>query len=181
MQCPYCSAEMKGEIYEDARIDICTGCNGVWLDSHELSTISQRREKKIDPSVMDKYEPTPGLKDLPNIHKARGRKLACPQCGAPLRLANYGYSSGIVIDICPNEHGVFLDDQEIDAIQAWVEKNDDQLDDLDLYYKALAQQSAGKTYATIGGSGPSMGATLWGLPSALGKLIEFAWKKRKKG
>jgi Zn-finger nucleic acid-binding protein len=35
-----------------------------------------------------------------------------------MRPTNYNYSSGIIIDSCPNGHGVWLDNLELEKVQA---------------------------------------------------------------
>ena len=179
MICPNCKGTMKTERYEGVPINICDGCNSVWVGQKGLTLITQRREKEIDAQVLEGIDKRPGVKFLPQFERDSERKLACPVCDKDMELANYGYSSGILIDRCPEGCGVFLDDQELEAIQAWVEVNDDKLDELDLYYKALASQSAGKAMTSVGGDNRPLGSFIYGLPGALAGLIRWIAKRPK--
>jgi len=40
MRCPKCGMELKEIVFKNARIDKCSGCNGVWLDTGELEMLA---------------------------------------------------------------------------------------------------------------------------------------------
>ena len=40
MTCPRCDGELKESVYHSVRIDVCTGCRGVWLDRGELHMLA---------------------------------------------------------------------------------------------------------------------------------------------
>ena len=42
MKCPRCDGALHETNYENIKIDICDGCNGVWLDAGELSQVAHR-------------------------------------------------------------------------------------------------------------------------------------------
>jgi Zn-finger nucleic acid-binding protein len=39
LECPECGKEMRRHSERDVTVDVCRGCNAVWLDHHELSSI----------------------------------------------------------------------------------------------------------------------------------------------
>lgn len=40
MRCPKYGRKLEETIYQQARIDRCTGCGGVWLDPGELEALA---------------------------------------------------------------------------------------------------------------------------------------------
>jgi hypothetical protein len=49
MRCPKCGMELIEIDYKNIRIDKCSECDGIWLDSGELDSVS-----KIEKSGLDK-------------------------------------------------------------------------------------------------------------------------------
>jgi Zn-finger nucleic acid-binding protein len=45
MRCPKCARKLEETIYNEVRIDRCTGCGGVWLDPGELETLAPEEHK----------------------------------------------------------------------------------------------------------------------------------------
>lgn len=45
MKCPKCDGTLHETSYENIKIDVCDGCNGVWLDSGELAQIAHKDEQ----------------------------------------------------------------------------------------------------------------------------------------
>ena len=123
MLCPSCGSGLKHEFYEEVPLERCGSCGGVWLDHKELQLISQRKIENISPEVLDNYKHVPGINDVAGIERQKERKLKCPVCSGVMDLINYAYNSGIIIDRCPNDCGVYLDDKELEAAQAWAEMN----------------------------------------------------------
>lgn len=177
-QCPNCKAIMKGEDYEGVLIHLCQGCKGIWLEENNLSIITERHDQSIDSSVLDVVKESKGIPEIPKTKRDESRKLYCTTCNKPLDLVNYGYSSGIFVDRCDNGCGVFLDDEELEKVQAWVEKYEHKLDQMDLYYKALAGQAEGSVNARVGGFNQNVPAFIFGLPGAIARLIKWATEKR---
>ncbi|MGK0366927.1 MAG: Zn-finger nucleic acid-binding protein [Thermoproteota archaeon] len=125
MQCPSCQVNLKNIEYESCSIDICETCNGTWLDKDELTEIVQLKDESFKPEFIAET-----LKDA----KAgvpiseRDKLVHCPKCTKNMTPVNYSYSSGIIIDYCPDNHGVWLDGNELERIQAhqeyWYKKAD---------------------------------------------------------
>jgi uncharacterized protein len=46
MKCPKCGSDLQEESHGPIKIDRCTNCSGVWLDSGELEIISQADESR---------------------------------------------------------------------------------------------------------------------------------------
>jgi len=50
MRCPKCGMELIEIDYKGIKIDECSECEGIWLDTGELSTVS-----KLEKSGLDKF------------------------------------------------------------------------------------------------------------------------------
>jgi len=48
MKCPKCGMELIEIDYKSIKIDKCSGCEGVWLDTGELETVSQLEKTGLD-------------------------------------------------------------------------------------------------------------------------------------
>ena len=46
MKCPKCGHDLIEKCYEDVLIDMCTGCQGVWLDEGEMELLLEGRNAK---------------------------------------------------------------------------------------------------------------------------------------
>ncbi len=111
---------LKAVAYEGVTIDSCNSCLGIWLDYSELTHIVKTKEQ----SWSNEYiESITNEIDKPGIHNSENdRNLSCPKCNEVMPPVNYQYSSGIIINTCPSNHGVWLDSGELDKIQIFMEK-----------------------------------------------------------
>ncbi|MBX9768144.1 MAG: zf-TFIIB domain-containing protein [Bdellovibrionales bacterium] len=118
MNCPQCKTPLRVDHYEQIEIDRCDTCNGLWLDDREMMSIIRKRDAKFSPSVLTDVlsQSQAGLKPQPG-QAAR----VCPKCAEPLKHVNHSYSSGIILDSCAKGHGVWLDQDELEKVQAFEE------------------------------------------------------------
>ena len=138
MKCPNCSRELQQEEYEGVTIDLCAGCGGVWLDEGELEQIVERREKRFAQEEIDEVQ---GAREPVTIKKEEmGEGYACPKCGATCQRSNYAYTSGIVIDKCPNRDGIWLDGSELEKIQIIVEEWEKKRDEIKAKFDATLNE-----------------------------------------
>lgn len=106
VRCPVCSLPTARERRQGVEIDVCAA-HGLWLDQKELLLITEAERhahgtfewadlfrKPVEPPV------------------DRARQLSCPVCREDLHQELY---AGVTLDWCP-EHGIFLDNGELDAI-----------------------------------------------------------------
>lgn len=124
MNCPRCKSGLASKQYENMNIDACTQCGGIWLDKGELQPILTARDIDFSRELVEKT-----LKEAhSSIPKADvGALLACPACADPMHALNYNYSSGVIINTCPNGHGVWFDKDELAEVQIFMEHwNDDE-------------------------------------------------------
>ena len=118
MKCPECLIDLRTDHYEDVEIDRCDRCKGLWLDDRELMTIIRKKGNQLSTSVITQVLSN-SFKGVPP--EASQTKRTCPRCSESLKHVNHSYSSGIILDTCPRGHGVWLDHEEIDKVQAFEE------------------------------------------------------------
>lgn len=47
MKCPRCDGALVERQVENVRLDVCSGCHGVWLDAGELEMMANLREPAL--------------------------------------------------------------------------------------------------------------------------------------
>jgi len=114
MICPKCDIPLKTNIYEDIEIDKCIQCQGVWLDEGEIVKIVQNKEETFDPNLI-KETLGQGFSGIPKNEQQTA--VMCPECQSAMTPINYDYSSGIILDRCPQGHGLWFDGGELEKVQ----------------------------------------------------------------
>ncbi len=113
--CLRCKGPCIHHTHEGVIIDRCSSCGGVWLDQGELESIIETRVNTHSPSFVSETLKQ-GKAGLPA--DAQTDLIPCPKCTATLKVINYAYDSGVIINICPS-HGVWLDSKELERIEAY--------------------------------------------------------------
>ena len=124
MQCPRCKGDsFVSNRYEHVQVDTCNSCHGVWLDEGEIISIIESKEKKFSQELI---RDTVSMSFSGVPQSERDEVLNCPKCNAGMIPVNYVVSSGVIIDRCPNDHGLWLDNHELEKVQAfreyWIEE-----------------------------------------------------------
>jgi Zn-finger nucleic acid-binding protein len=124
MDCPRCeTSSLSITKYESVEIDKCSSCNGIWLDDEEiLDIVADRTEKFTKESIQDTIKTSfSGVSDA-----ERANILHCPKCKVAMTATNYVMQSGIIIDRCPQGHGLWFDEGELEKVQEYREHWQDQ-------------------------------------------------------
>lgn len=122
MRCPADGAQLTERRYEDdIRVDLCPACRGAWLDPGELEAIEEAHER-------DHAEELGRMVDLGYnayelARQKSGRTLRCPRCGAEMEAREYARCSQVMIDVCPEDHGIWLDRGELEALEIFFERS----------------------------------------------------------
>jgi Zn-finger nucleic acid-binding protein len=138
MRCPNCDSSLSTIDYEGVAIETCGVCGGEWLDADELGHVVRIREAHFSDEerrAIDSAAKIPGIpwQDI-------DRDIACPHCDTPTGPINYGADTGIIVDRCPQCHGIWLDASELEKIQILVESWKDNLpEDLRKYGARLGE------------------------------------------
>lgn len=119
MQCPNCRTPLAEEVYESVKIDRCPKCAGTWLDKGELVQILEIREMEFTAAFIDETKKSE-KSGIPAEEVASIEP--CPKCATPLVAVNYSYSSGVILDKCSSNDGIWLNAKELEKIQTHFER-----------------------------------------------------------
>jgi Zn-finger nucleic acid-binding protein len=113
MNCPNCRFALVNSNYKGVNLDSCKKCGGVWFDRDELRIAKDRTDADMRWLDFDPFS-------FKNIkHLASDKK--CPKCQINMHQCVYE-KSRVLIDICPNCQGVWLDIGELDKIIKHLQK-----------------------------------------------------------
>ncbi len=120
MNCPQCSAQLKQATYEGVPIEACNGCGGEFVGGEDLARIVRTRRTHVsEPMRLALADHKP---EFGNVKSQPQRNLECPACGNTMSLVNYAGDSGIFVDTCPMCGGLWLEREELEKIQAIMER-----------------------------------------------------------
>jgi len=122
MKCPVDKSELRKVMYEEkVEIDQCDSCAGAWLDKEELDKI---QEIKMNDYSSELSQIPVLVGDAYDFAKEKNSpEINCPKCDGLLERREYGYSSQILIDSCIQGHGVWLDQDELKALEIFYERS----------------------------------------------------------
>ena len=103
MNCPACKNPMIILELNQVEIDYCTACKGIWLDRGELDLIFSTSEKK---EIAKLFSVKNNLDEI---------KRRCPVCKKKMDKVEFE-NTGIIIDRCSEDHGVWFDSGELKSI-----------------------------------------------------------------
>jgi Zn-finger nucleic acid-binding protein len=123
MRCPRDGSELTARTYEaDVEIDCCPACRGTWLDDGELETIQHTVERDHSRRLFEPIATAAGSYNAV-AQQSAPRAAACPRCEAEMDVRPYGMGSQIVIDVCPEGCGVWLDGGELESLERLYEQS----------------------------------------------------------
>lgn len=103
MNCPVCNIPFITVERKNIEVEYCISCNGFWLDSGELELINEilgTNAKINSPFFADE------------IITAE-KKYKCPKCKKIMKKVKI---NGIIIDVCPNNDGIWFDKNELSKV-----------------------------------------------------------------
>ena len=113
MTCPNCGQELRASAREGVRVDECLHCGGIWFDRGELRRARDSADEDLRWLDVDVLAGEEGAS------AAQGDRR-CPNCGTRMESRTY-MESGVVVDACPSQHGVWLDVGEFTRIIDYLE------------------------------------------------------------
>lgn len=120
--CPKCGANLTLQSHESIQVLACQAGCGVFINADALrSAMHDRTDDRTIPeeeAALDAAHPV----NLQDVRVSEGM-IKCPTCQARMEKRNYAYESGIIIDAC-DRHGFWLDNTELERIEAWFEGNE---------------------------------------------------------
>ena len=121
--CPVDDFTLAQESYEGVTIDRCPHCGGVWLDAGELEAIQKAQDSDFRGVPDDAMDFVTGALGMA---KANSEKtLSCIKCEDDLVKREYSFTSQVMIDNCPNGHGMWLDKHELARLEKFYEEEQD--------------------------------------------------------
>jgi Zn-finger nucleic acid-binding protein len=106
MKCPACRKLMIVVEHEKIELDFCVNCSGVWFDAGELGLLLETMELEGDHVSLDSILTSPEA-------KSAEKKRRCPICGSKMKKSTVGREPEVLIDACPNGHGLWFDSGEV--------------------------------------------------------------------
>ena len=114
MNCPACKYPMVILELNQVEIDYCTACKGTWLDRGELDLIFSTSEKK---EIAKLFSVKNNLDEI---------KRRCPNCKKKMDKVEFE-NTGIIIDRCSDDHGVWFDSGELKSILKTAEEQNSKI------------------------------------------------------
>ena len=92
--CPQCRSSFSLLRVHDIDIDCCMRCKSLWFDSGELQLLTG----------LSRDVPSDGM-------TSRDSKHPCPVCGSPMQRRVFARGTNVLVEVCPDKHGVYMDGQ----------------------------------------------------------------------
>ena len=105
MDCPVCKEPMIVLELDRVEVDYCVSCRGIWLDSGELELLLEDSKERDDLFASFKVD---------RSTKEKGRN--CPICLKRMEKVLCGGDQPVRIDKCRRNHGIWLDEGELEQI-----------------------------------------------------------------
>jgi Zn-finger nucleic acid-binding protein len=106
MICPVCKYDMLVVEYQNIELDYCNSCKGVWFDSGELELLLKsyglEKPQAFFSGIFDSREAA-----------STEKKRNCPICSHKMKKITVGGQPEIIIDACPDKHGLWFDGGEV--------------------------------------------------------------------
>lgn len=99
VKCPKCGVDLQPVERHKLEVNWCRSCKGMWLEHDELA--------QLEDEVFDFGDRWKGTL-VPGSSPTAAR---CPECAAALQRFRYRFYD-LEMELCPNQHGYWLDDNE---------------------------------------------------------------------
>ncbi|MBN2463184.1 MAG: zf-TFIIB domain-containing protein [Dehalococcoidia bacterium] len=106
MRCLNCKSDMIVVEYNNIELDHCNDCHSVWFDSAELDLLLKSLNLDSHNLLLD------DILKLPEAESSE-KKRRCPICRKKLRKTTIGEHPSVLIDVCPQKHGLWFDSGEV--------------------------------------------------------------------
>jgi len=127
-RCPSCGGSLEHFDYEGADVLICRSCGGRLASTSQVQRVLTRREMRLDErqqalaaAVMEQGDE---LRRQDRRRRASGQvtTIACPRCGRAMMRRLFSYDYAIEVDFCSMCDLFWFDRDELEALQAIVER-----------------------------------------------------------
>ena len=121
MKCPNCTGTLKPINYKGVSVDKCDSCHGIWFDFSEIDQLEDT-EFAFD-----------NLKNT-MITRVKLGDQKCAKCQATMQKFYYRWEE-LELEVCPNNHGFWLDAGEEEKLLTFIDKFEK-----DLYVKLVGEE-----------------------------------------
>ncbi len=118
MDCPKCGKPLEREDYEGIETDYCGRCGGFWLDRGEIGKIVRIHEETFTAKQMEQAREMVLASPSSGIPREEAA-VPCPHCA---KECVKSVTQGVQIDRCPDGAGIWLDEGELELLQAAAEE-----------------------------------------------------------
>lgn len=102
MKCPKCQTENIGDfIVDGVTVNRCAACDGVWFDAQELTELLADDARQVAALLRGRSH-----------EQAHSQRAQCPRDGTTLLRVYSAIDKSVIIDACPECHGIWLDGGE---------------------------------------------------------------------
>lgn len=135
MLCPVCNDPLVIVEWDGIELDVCIHGHGLWFDTQELKQLFRRAAV---PETLSRLE-----RDLLRLPEDGTRsKRRCPRCGAAMRhVKGPGDGHPVILDQCPEGHGLWFDEGELEEVVHAHLGNDPELRDVKEYLLSFVRPS----------------------------------------
>jgi Zn-finger nucleic acid-binding protein len=92
--------------YNNIELDHCNDCHGVWFDSTELELLLKSLHLDSHDLLLEDVLKSPEA-------ESSEKKRKCPICRKKMKKTAIGDHRSILIDVCPQKHGLWFDGGEM--------------------------------------------------------------------
>jgi Zn-finger nucleic acid-binding protein len=117
--CPRCTIALQSRLVDKIEVFECASCVGIWLGVSYFEAICQDSETRTKAKRMTGMFKA-GRRQFELTAEEQVRYVPCPACRNLMNRRNFGGVSGVIIDLC-KDHGVWLDNQELNRIVQFIE------------------------------------------------------------
>jgi Zn-finger nucleic acid-binding protein len=108
MKCPVDGSELETCTLQSVAIEECAQCQGLWFEHGELRKV---KDEMVPDAIWLDFD----LWSDQAAFDVGWSERKCPECGKKMAIISYG-ETGENVDYCVDEHGVWLDKGELEAI-----------------------------------------------------------------
>lgn len=120
--CVHCGAALELRSHESIQVLACPSGHGLFIHADALSVAVRDRAADRPVSEERAAEAAQGTVSIEQLESTE-QSRSCPTCGEAMGKRVFAYESGVPIDVC-HEHGVWLDQGELERIEAWYESQE---------------------------------------------------------
>jgi Zn-finger nucleic acid-binding protein len=102
-------------------VDVCPNCHGLWLDRGELEVVEEISRRNHTDAAIARADL--GANAYQFVQDSARPPVACLKCGRETERREYARVSQVLIDACPDGHGLWLERGALEALEVFYESS----------------------------------------------------------